>query len=294
MLNQFIRLTDADSVLRFAREWGVLALSGNIWSGPDPGGRFYLPGRESMKEGIEPVFAWQYYSRRAQALLNVAAALKQGRLGDLSDWGEFATFLSNSEPGQYERLMQVSKDASVRHRFGLGFTFVDGSGTHEERVECARSSIASEIGRWLDCWKQKQTKGLSDFALRWIEDQQRWDLQIDYHGFLFPAIALQLALVLADADSLYTCSGCGIPYIRPRERKRPKTGWANYCDQCSKDGVAQRRAAETYREKRAEAGRLHSGGTSISEIAEQLNTDAARVRGWLKKGGMNAKTKTGK
>jgi hypothetical protein len=56
-------------------------------AGPDPGGRFYLPDRESMTEGVEPVLAWQYYSKRAQAPLNVAAALKQRRLGDLERLG---------------------------------------------------------------------------------------------------------------------------------------------------------------------------------------------------------------
>ena len=255
MLNQFIRLNTADSVLRFAQEWGTLALSGNLWAGPDPGGRYYLPARQSMKEGIEPVSAWQYYSKRARSVLAVAAALKLGRLGDMSDWGEFAALLT--EPSQLERVMQWFEERLPRHHFGLGITVVVGYGTTEERVENARGSIASEISAWLDCWKTKGTKEpkdsqghISDFALRWIEDQQRWDLQIDYHGLLFPAIALQLALVVADADSLYGCSGCGVPYIRPRERKRPKSGWANYCDQCSTDGVAQRRAGH-------QASRVH-------------------------------------
>src|SRR5580693_4859962 len=69
MLNQFIRLTDASSVLRFAREWGVLAFAG----GTEDDWR--LPGREFLTEGVEPIAAWQYYSERAQALLNIAAAL---------------------------------------------------------------------------------------------------------------------------------------------------------------------------------------------------------------------------
>ncbi len=121
--------------------------------------------------------------------------------------------------------------------------------------------------------------------MRWNGIQQRWDIQIDYHGLLFAAIALQLALVVANADSLFTCSGCAVPYIRPRERKRPKSGWANYCDQCSTEGVAKRRAVESYREKRAQAVRLSSSGVPVPEIAEQLNTEATRVRGWLKNGG---------
>jgi len=291
MLNQFIRLKDANSVLRFAREWGVLALSDNQWTGSGDGQR-YWPGRQGMTEGVESVLAWQYYSKRAQALLNVASALKQDKLGDMSDWGEFATFYS--APNEMRRIEKWIEEGWGRHNFGLGFTVLNGDGTHEERVKLARESIAREIGGWLDCWKDDTPKGISDFALRWIDDQQRWDLQIDYHGLLFPAIALQLALVLADADSLYSCSGCGIPYIRPRERKRPKSGWANYCEQCSKDGVAQRRAAETYREKRTEAVRLHSGGASVSEIAKQLNTEVACIRGWLEKGGKDGKTKARK
>jgi hypothetical protein len=167
-------------------------------------------------------------------------------------------------------------------QFGMGFGVYPMDESPEQNIEQAREFIAEEIGRWLDCWKKENTIGLSDFALRWNDDQRRWVLEIDYHGLLFAAIALQLALVVADADSLFTCSGCAVPYIRPRERKRPKSGWANYCDECSTKGVAKRRAVETYRGKRSQAVRMHSSGVSVQEIAEQLNTATTRVRGWLK------------
>jgi hypothetical protein len=291
MLNQFIRLSDADCVLRFAREWGVLALSENMSSDDSPA-EFYLPGRQRLKKGNEPISAWQFYSRRAQALLNVAAALKQGKLGDMSDWDKFATF--HSEPIQHERVMQWVERRTDPDQpgFGFGFSIYNGQGTHEERLRVARDGISSEIGSWLESWRRKRSDAPSDFAVRWIDDQQRWDIQIDYHGLLFPAIALQLALVLADADSLFTCSGCGIPYIRPRERKRPKIGWANYCDSCSEDGVAQRRATESYRQKRAEAVRLYSTGSSVSKIAEELKANPTRVRAWVEKSDKNGKKKT--
>jgi hypothetical protein len=292
MLNQFIRLRDADSVLRFASEWGVLALSDNLWTGSEPGGPSFLPGRHGIKAGTEPVFAWLYYAKRAQALLNVAAALKQGKLGDMSDWDKFDAFLL--VPRQHGRLMEWGEKRFGEPNFGFPWSIYNGLDTAEEHIAVARDAISFEIRAWLECWRNERTDHPSDFALRWNDEKQRWDLQIDYHGLLFPAIALQLALVLADAESLYNCSGCGIPYIRPRERKRPKSGWANYCDQCSEDGVAQRRAAESYREKRSEAVRLHSGGTSISEIAEQLKTDPARVRAWVEKRDRDAKTKTRK
>lgn len=273
MLNQFVRLTDAESILRFAKSWGVLALSGDA---------VMRPGREHMSEGIEPIAAWQYYSRRAQAVLQIAASLKQNKPGDLNDWSMIGILVPSS--GYAEKHEELLKAQLPHFQFGMVYSLFAMDNSPERNVELARGYISGEIGQWLDCWKQEKTGGVSDFALRWNGVQQRWDLQIDYHGFLFAAIALQIALVVADADSLFTCSGCGVPYIRPRERKRPKSGWANYCEQCSKEGVAKRRAVENYREKRAQAVRLLSKGVPVQKIAEQLNTEATRVSRWLKIG----------
>ena len=50
---------------------------------------------------------------------------------------------------------------------------------------------------------------------------------------------------------------------------------------------AKRRAVENYREKRAQAVRMHLSGVPVDEIADQLNSKAARVRGWLKSGEEN-------
>jgi hypothetical protein len=273
MLNQFVRLTDSESILRFAKSWGVLCLLDDTVP---------RPGRVHMRQGIEPIAAWQYYSRRAQALLQIAAALKQNKLGDLNDWSTIGILVPSSG---FTKSHEESLKATIsRPHFGMPFSVFAMGESPEKNVTLARGFIAGEVGKWLECWKNEQPTAVSDFALRWNDGQGRWDLQIDYHGLLFAAIALQLALVLADADSLYSCSGCGVPYIRSRERKRPKCGWANYCEQCSKEGVAQRRAVESYREKRAQAARLHSSGVPVQEIAEQLNTEAKRVRGWLKKG----------
>jgi len=271
MLDQFVRLTDPESILRFARSWGVLRLAGT---------KVLRPGRGDMYEGIEPIAAWQYYSRRAQAVLQIAAALRQNKLGDVSDWSMIGILVPKG--GYTKRHEQLLDAAMVRQHFGMGFTVFIMTDSPEHNVERARGFIAAEVGYWLDCWKKENTIGVSDFALRWSDVQRRWDLQIDYHGFLFAAIALQLALVVADADSLFTCSGCALPYIRPRERKRPKSGCANYCAECSTKGVAKRRAVEAYREKRAQAVRMHSSGVSVQEIAEQLNIDSTRLRRWLK------------
>jgi hypothetical protein len=274
MLNQFVRLTDSESVLGFAKSWGVLAISDDT---------SLRPGRHRMREGIEPIAAWQYYSRRAEAVLQIAAALKQNKLGDLDDWSRIGILVPSS--GITKNHKESLEATMARPHFGMCFSVFAMDKSPEQNVKLAREFIADEVGHWLDCWKQEHTVSVSDFAVRWNDVQRRWDLQIDYHGLLFAAIAFQLALVVADADSLYSCSGCGVPYIRNRERKRPKSGWANYCEQCSKAGVAKRKAVESYREKRAQAIRMHSSGVTIPEIAEQLNTKATCVGGWLKNGG---------
>lgn len=290
MLNQFLRLDSAASILRFAREWGVLALSPKLRSKGSSHG-YYLPGRQYMELGVEPVSAWLYYSKRARALLNVAAALKQGKLGDLSDWDEFAIFVG---PGSSEEALKEVKARMEGLDFGLGFSVLNGLGTTEERLQIAQESVSHEIDNWLCCCKREKVTPIADFSMRWVHEKQRWDFQIDYHGLLFAAIALQLALVIADADSLFTCSGCGIPYVRPRERKRPKAGCSNYCDRCSSDGTSGKRASQNYLKKKKEARQLLSQGRSVSEVAEQVGADPAIVRKWAEKGDKDAKTKTRK
>ena len=291
MLDQFIRITDADSVLRFAENWGVLGFDG---------GKVLFPAREYYSGGgTEPVSAWQYYARRASAVLNVAAALKQGKLGDIQDWREFSLPVTPVDDKIDPATRDAIRTGSDRHaKMGLGFSFhlawMEDPIDSELTAIIARRTLAQEVTKWLECWKLGRTDRLSDLVLQWNEVTDKWELGITYHGFLFPAIALQLALVVADIDSLFTCSGCGIPYVRPRESKRPKSGWANYCGQCKNNGVAQRRATENYREKKSKAASLHRGGLKIQEIAEQLNTKVARVSAWLEKEGIDAKTKTGK
>jgi hypothetical protein len=57
-------------------------------------------------------------------------------------------------------------------------------------------------------------------------------------------------------------------------------------------GIRKRRAVESYREKKAQALRMHSSGVAIQQIAEQLDTEATCVCGWLKKSQENQRTRT--
>jgi len=167
------------------------------------------------------------------------------------------------------------------HTYGLGWYMFPRQHPSRSILDQCRNTVAGEVASWLSFWRDDRLHGLSDFTVKWNPEGTRWELKIDYHSFLFAALALQLALSIAGADSLYTCSGCGAPYVR--ELKRPKPGTANYCPKCSERGVAQRRAVDAYRGKKAEAIRLDAAGTSTEEIAEKLDTPLSRIRKWLGK-----------
>jgi len=111
-----------------------------------------------------------------------------------------------------------------------------------------------------------------------------WQLEVDYNGCLLAAVALYLALTVAGARTLFTCSGCGMAYVRARAAK---TGQANFCPQCGHP-EALRQADHRRRQKAAEARRLHAAGWNVRRIVQALNirntarSDAsATVRRWI-------------
>jgi hypothetical protein len=268
-LNEFVKLWEGNAVaiLKFAKRWGVLII--DSWK--TKGGKVRYRPCGSMAKGVDPIESWKYYSRRAYALLNIAAALRRGKLGDGTDWEVIAAF--DDRPESF-------KAADEQHRYGMGWYVFPKSNQRRSAVDQSRDLVATEVRMWLSFWRQSRRNGLSDFSVQWSQKRERWELGVDYHGFLFAALALQLALSVAGAESLYTCSGCGAPYVR--ELKRPKPGTSNYCRECSEKGIAQRRAVDAYREKKAEAISLAAAGTPDDEIARKLGAPLSRIRKWLK------------
>ncbi|MCH8269203.1 MAG: helix-turn-helix domain-containing protein, partial [Acidobacteria bacterium] len=103
--------------------------------------------------------------------------------------------------------------------------------------------------------------------------------RIDYHGFLFRALAFQLALVFTSSRSIYFCTACGNPYLRMRDA--PRRGNANFCERCGRKAAVSL-ADKNRQQKRKEARRLHAEGVSITCIAAQLDTKPKTVRNWVK------------
>lgn len=230
MLNDFVQLWSkpAASVLAFAKKWGVLAI-----------GQHNRPSSKATSGG-EPIEAWRYYSRSAMAVLNLIASLKQGKIGGVEDWRQLGAADDSLE--EWERAGSVATQFPLPQFTGF-----------PETVREASTTIATEVNAWMAVWRADRADDASDFRVD-ATGAARWEMQVDFHGCLFPALAFQLCLVAVNADSLYCCSGCGCPYVRPRSGKgsrRPKPGQANYCGECVRLGIPVRRASERYRERKA-------------------------------------------
>lgn len=108
-----------------------------------------------------------------------------------------------------------------------------------------KATVAAQVSAWLE-------KFTVYLRMTW---EPRWQLEMYYKGQVLAAIALQLALAVADAESLFTCNGCGRPYIRSKQRK-PNAGQANFCSEFARGRKPQREAEMRYRENRREARKL--------------------------------------
>ena len=176
----------------------------------------------------EPLAAWWFLSRRAHAILRIAGALRKKNAGDPEDWkfiSKDTFFAANSDTP--ERLEAIGAWPASRTR---------------------REKIAREASSWLARFRV-------DLRIKWNRTTSSWGLEISYGNSLINAISLQLALAVANVEGLFTCNGCGIPYIR--ENRSPNKGQANYCPDCGSKSkrIPQRMAEARYREKRRNARR---------------------------------------
>jgi hypothetical protein len=255
LLDRFIVLWQKRprDIISFAEKWGPLRI--------DSRGNPIIAG-----SGSEPIAAWQFLSRRAYSVLRIAKALEKGRPGDEEDWALLSTPYNSadSQAAQFYGLANHARWEFDKRTRSPGF---------RNAIEYGKATIAGEVSEWLE-------KFTVYLTMVW---KPRWQLELHFQGRFLAAIALQLALAVANAESLFTCNGCGRPYIRSKQRK-PNAGQANFCPGCIGRRKPQREAEKRYRENQREARRLAAKGVSIVEIANKINRTPAVVRGWLKKG----------
>jgi hypothetical protein len=208
----------------------------------------------------ESLQTWRFFSRRARAILNLAARLQQGKKGTAKQWeplGELRSVIGT------RGIKYLSDEAP-----GLSWLIAERGfpRPEDQNLKIQRALLAYEITIWLKLGRVGFVAGPGIF-------------EIDLHLCMFSAVALQLALMIAGTNRLFTSSGCGYPY--PRTKKAPKAGQANFCQHCGREALRQ--ADQRRRKKMADARRLNERGLSISKIAKQLGTKITTVEGWIKK-----------
>ena len=281
-LNDFLRLAEAPphAFLRFARKWGVLNLSAPMRK------HGVIKPCTRYTNGREPISIWRYFSNRAAAILVVAAHLKQGKAAPPEQWNQFRLPEDYSQP-EFDELL---KHGLPGHHFTppRPDQYKSPAVYRAEYRRRERQIIASELNAWLALNNEHAHpapvslgfRRKPDFHVQWNSDKDGWELRIDYDGFLFRALAWQLALAACGARALYSCSGCGAPYLRTRHA--PRRSKANFCEQCGR-AVINRQAAQRRRQKISAALKLHSKGVPITEIAKRLDTRPQHVKNWIKK-----------
>lgn len=266
MLTAFIRLASSpdEAIARFAARYGVF---GAVELKPDAppqvneceyGGARWLLSRDQFTPPIpEPLGLWRELSATVGAILGIAAELNHvpPRTGLAEDW----------------KTLGIDFDPS------------------RDEVEDAQFLMKSVVNSWVEAGQIS----LRLHADGWSDRRTRWQAAIHIGGTynLIGGLSLQLMLAVAGAESLFTCSGCHLPYIRPN--RTPKHGQNNYCDYCGPDR-AKRDADRRRKDKMIEARQLYAEGLSLAGIAAKVNTTPASVRGWLKGPKQNGKTEARK
>jgi hypothetical protein len=232
ILERFVTLADASDkdVLRYARRWGMLLLcKHNLPSSHNQPKCLPIGSNDFAKKkggawywGREPVAVWRQFSRKARAILNVAANLDKGRGGAVEDW----------------RAIYDERSDRVARRWKPG-----------DDTQAHRLMLARALNEWLTIANVRP-------ALEWGRAAQRrpriclaeanpaWTSGIG----LFGAIATQLVFAIARSDGLEMCSGCGEPFIPNR---RPREGQRRYCRSCRSRGVPLRDAQRDRRRRKA-------------------------------------------
>jgi hypothetical protein len=236
MLDDFLQLVkagDGAPILKFAQKWGVLGFAQLKETAPETrheirlsdGSRFAIYQEHWPPLLYEPYKLYPAIAKYMSAILNIAAALR-------------LPFI----PGTSRKKWEIERRGKESDWKQLD----SGPDALPDSYEDANFFLTETINRQIE----------DRFGLRmWpAEDwgQSKWRIDICYGPSdprfpLLSALWLQVLLVASGMSGLYTCSCCGMVYVRLK--KRPKTGNANYCDTCGLQ-AARRAARERYNARR--------------------------------------------
>jgi predicted RNA-binding Zn-ribbon protein involved in translation (DUF1610 family) len=262
-LREFIALADlrepefADAVQKYARRWGVLELCAAHDAPTCHPTAFYSHPLTDSPTGIcpakdggqrmrdfrsEPLSGWRFWSRQAATFLKAVAADQEGRELPREDWLRLAIKGPREAPGLIQML-------EARHSLGKDKECeapINEQAVLLEETLVTRfpwnggdplQLISGFANDWLD---------IANVQLRAVVENGRITMmQVPAleSGWLFAAIATQLALIAAKAPKLLLCSSCGDLYIPVNP---PRTGARTYCPGCGVK-AAWRDASRAYR-----------------------------------------------
>ncbi len=227
MLDAFIRIQNAQGVLRFAQKYGALSicephsLYGCEAQGCTSAARIKetvdIPGHEAKGYVFaEPLSTgWSSYVAAFRACLSIAAALRTGNSASAADWHKLA---------KLAELKDVFQDQSLR--------------TPAQR-------LAAVVNTWTRT---------GNCAPQLVVSDQLENAPLIFDGDGFSTLAFQLALAVRGGE-LALCSACSIPYLRKR---LPQTGRNNYCPECGERAasrIRRRRWADRHRDKARRSSR---------------------------------------
>lgn len=216
MLDGFRRLGNAapEKILAYAGRWGVLGIcehglpaSHRPLRLTDPAmptcEPLHLPAGD-YDEHYDPLSGWHFLASATQALLNIAARLHNGNVGQAEDWRAVyanSPAMPGGWPDFWDRRPR-SRDVDIME-------------------------LCNRVDDWLEMGNVRPTLS----RLAWL-DKGAPELEFGStwrDGALFGALALQLALAIGRVDGLAVCTACRVTYI-PRRRCNPSRH--NFCPEC--------------------------------------------------------------
>ncbi|HZQ38900.1 MAG TPA: hypothetical protein VFD32_23450, partial [Dehalococcoidia bacterium] len=220
----------------FARRWGVLGIceehglpSAHNAGPASPALRRAVPGFAACEphqitppDGVpgpvyvEPVAAWQLLIKQIRAILALAFDLRRGDDGQEADWRVVLKLLGVTKASFGRRLATQGREARWHLLVNAANYFLELAGARPEVRRVPTSA-----------------------------DGDGMEIAIGQRS-LIGALAVQLAMVVADRDGLALCSGCGCFYDR---EDRPRRGQENFCERCRDEGESSKRAQRRHRER---------------------------------------------
>lgn len=243
----------AERIASYARHWGTLGTCVHGLPAVHNSADTCIPwGEWEDASGDhwqwEPIGVWRHYARQAGALLGIAAALHEGRLGRAEDWlVVHEWYRPEGEDGDF-------REASLRDVDPTSGRLPEGP-----PPQAARWWLTGEFSEFWDNSIASDWRMLTARVQKWLRlgdvrpflEWRDGAVQIALGGRgLFGDLGVQLALAVTKTEGFATCSSCGNLYVPTR---RPRAGQSHYCDTCR--GPDGRRAAWRDAKRRERARR---------------------------------------